>query len=113
MFYDRFTALCRQKDVSPSRAAMDAGISKSLVSKWKNSGTELPSPEVLTKLSRYFGVPVDALIDSSADPTAQKNTPAEFSLDEGEQLLLSLYRSLPEAKRQLVLQTVRAFAGNL
>lgn len=62
MFYDRFIQLCAQKDVTPSKAALDAGISKSLVSKWKNSCTSIPSPEVLGKLSKYFGVPVSALL---------------------------------------------------
>lgn len=44
---------------------------------------------------------------------AQKNTPTEMVLDEGEKLLINLYRRLPEDKRQLVLQTVKAFAESL
>lgn len=43
----------------------------------------------------------------------QKNTPTEMVLDEGEKLLINLYRRLPEDKRQLVLQTVKAFAESL
>ena len=35
VFYDRFLELCRRKGVVPTRAAVEAGISKSLVSKWK------------------------------------------------------------------------------
>ena len=62
MFYDTFVFLCKQKGLSPSKAAMDAGISKSLVTKWKTIGTEVPSPEVLKKLSNYFGVTPDYLL---------------------------------------------------
>ena len=160
MFYDTFACLCQQRGIAPSRAAIDAGISKSLVTKWKNNGTELPSPEVLSKLSKYFGVTTAYLLGlssesqvdtlnfqiaqlrkdlSTASPeraaeirselalkeesyedlvlamrlTAQKNAPTEFALDEGEKLLINMYRRLPEAKRQLVLSTVKAFAESL
>ena len=63
MFYDKFVSLCERKRVTPTRAAIDAGISKSLVTKWKNNGVQIPSPDVLMKLSAYFGVPVSDLID--------------------------------------------------
>lgn len=62
MFYDTFAFLCKQKGLSPSKAAIEAEISKSLVTKWKNNGTEVPSPEVLMKLSRFFGVTPDYLL---------------------------------------------------
>lgn len=62
MFYDKFVYLCALKGVSPSRAAVDAGISKSLVTKWKVNSVEVPSPEILKKLSAYFGVPVSKLL---------------------------------------------------
>ena len=62
MFYDRFVYLCSKKGVSPSRAAVDAGISKSLVTKWKNNNAKDPSPDVLRKLSAYFCMPVSELL---------------------------------------------------
>ena len=62
MFYDKFVLLCNQKGVAPSRAALEAGISKSLVTKWKNNSVEVPSPEILRKLSAYFMDPVSELI---------------------------------------------------
>ena len=39
-----------------TRAAVEAGISKSLVSKWKANEAKEPSPEVVRKLPEYFGV---------------------------------------------------------
>ena len=68
MFYDYFVLLCNQKGVSPSRAAVDAGISKSLVTKWKTNGTQIPSPEVLGKLSKYFDISVSQLIGEAELP---------------------------------------------
>lgn len=63
MFIDKYLVLCKKKGVSPSFAATEAGISKSLVTKWKTNKTEVPSPEVLQKLSAYFGVTVSDLLD--------------------------------------------------
>ncbi|MGN0977057.1 MAG: helix-turn-helix domain-containing protein [Faecousia sp.] len=65
MFYDKYVALCSQRGVTPSRAAMDSGISKSLVTKWKHDEDATPSPEVLKKLSRYFGVPISELLEEA------------------------------------------------
>ena len=62
VFYDKFLSLCEKKGVSPTRAAVDAGISKSLVTKWKSNRVEIPSPEVLKKISAYFNVSVSELL---------------------------------------------------
>ena len=76
MFYDTFVFLCKQKGLAPSKAAVDAGISKSLVTKWKTNGTEVPSPDVLKKLSSFFGVTPDYLlgydIQSQIDTLSQQ-----------------------------------------
>ena len=71
MFYDKFAALCKQKGVSVSRAAIESGISKSLVTKWKTNKVDVPSPEVLQKLSTYFNMTVSALLeeDIKIEPT--------------------------------------------
>lgn len=71
MFYDKFAALCKQKGVSVSRAAIESGISKSLVTKWKTNKVDVPSPEVLQKLSTYFNMTVSALLeeDIKKEPT--------------------------------------------
>ena len=69
MFYDKFVLLCALKGVSPSKAAVDAGISKSLVTKWKVNSVDVPSPEILKKLSAYFGVPVSRLLSEEEQKT--------------------------------------------
>ena len=52
MFYDRFVMLCESRGVSPSRAAIDAGLSKSTVTKWKRSPDARPTGTVIEKLTR-------------------------------------------------------------
>ena len=104
MFYDRFVNLCEFKGVSPSKAAVEAGISKSLVTKWKNNSINIPSPEVLDKLSKYFGISISELLNENE----QKEKPAndnvdELHLTENEVKLILWLRSLPPEMREAVL----------
>lgn len=82
MFYDRFVSLCNKKGVSPSRAATDAGISKSLVTKWKSNNTEIPSPDVITKLSKYFCIPVSELLGEEIEKAPADNGKRSVSDDD-------------------------------
>lgn len=69
MFYDRYCELCHRKGVSPSRAAIEMGISKGTVSVWKIKGT-YPQAAQLQKIADYFGVTTDYLLGSSDDGKA-------------------------------------------
>ena len=60
-FLDSFLMLCERKDVPPSRALEDAGLSKSLYSKWKQKPESIPNGATLEKLAKYFMVPIDTL----------------------------------------------------
>ena len=83
MFYDKFVFLCAQQGVSPSKAALAAGISKSLVTKWKVNSVEVPSPEVLKRLSAYFGVPVSELLSEEKQkaPTLTEKDERDIAKD--------------------------------
>lgn len=75
MFYERFLALCREKGVSTSKAAIDAGLSKSTVTKWKKDPTTKPSGNVIAKLCKYFDISVSELLGTDAeDPDRPKPT---------------------------------------
>ena len=74
MFYDKYAQLCKRKGVSMSAAALDAGLSKSLVTKWKTNKVEVPSPDVLMKLSAYFNMPVSELLGEET----KKEQPTEI-----------------------------------
>lgn len=91
MFYQRFLHLCNQKGVSPSRAAVDAGISKSLVTKWKTNCVEVPSPEVIRKLAKYFDIPVSGLLDEE---------PMKPLINENEELteFVQMLKTRPECR---------------
>lgn len=95
MFYDRFCALCAQRGESPSRAALNAGISKAVVSKWKQNPAAFPSGPVVEKLTNYFGISVTELLQEEPgqpltppnpdSPAAQGRTLAEAEAEAGEE----------------------------
>lgn len=104
MFYDRFIQLCSQKGVSPSRAAIDAGISKSLVTKWKTNACKDPSPDVLRKLANYFGVAVSDLLDEEKTPTPKGERDI---LDEVDVAFYGDYKELSEDEKEILRDMAR------
>ena len=102
MFYDKYAQLCKQRGISMSAAAIEAGLSKSLVTKWKVNKVEVPSPDVLKKLSAYFGTPVSELIGEEG----QKEKPIvrDDGLSEEKRKLIEKIKKLPEDHVLLLLQ---------
>lgn len=62
VFYDRFVQICSERGVSPSRAAIEAGLSKSTVSKWKSTPDAEPTGAAIKKLTEYFGITIAELM---------------------------------------------------
>ena len=75
MFYERFVQLCKQRGVSTSKAAIDAGLSKSTVTKWKKDPSTKPSGNVIDKLCRYFGVSVSELLGDTDEVPPEERRP--------------------------------------
>lgn len=76
MFYDTLKALCDERNISPSKAAAECGISRSTVTWWKQHKTN-PNSEQVSKLANYFNVSIDYLLGNK-----QKETPALTKKDE-------------------------------
>ena len=70
MFFNRFKALCDQKNVSVYRACTDIGLNRSAVAKWKNGGK--PNGTTAAKLAAYLDVTTDYLLGQS-----EEKVPAE------------------------------------
>ena len=102
MFYDRFVALCTQRGETPSRAALNAGISKAIVSKWKQNPNAFPSGPVAEKLANYFGISIPELIDENLDITQCLSGAVAVSLNpdspaaQGKTLAQSEEKEVPE-----------------
>ena len=106
MFYDLYCALCEQKNVKPTRAAIEIGLSKGLPSTWKKSGTT-PQREQLIKIAEYFEVSVDYLLGKEKSPAIKPDDEAKNS--NGERAAEIIDR-LPPAKQEEALNYLRFLA---
>ena len=115
MFYDKYSQLCTNKGIAETKAAIEAGISKSLVTKWKNNRTAVPSTEVLKKLSVYFNIPVSVLLEEEK-PTVtgeQKEIPDQPELTEEDRELLEILKLIPADAKRNFLEMGRLYAASL
>lgn len=103
MFYDKYARICKRRGISMSKAAVEAGLSKSLVTKWKVNKVDVPSPDVLKKLSVYFDMPVSELLGEKEKATVQDD-----GLTENKRLLMQFVDSVPEDKAAKVLRLMQA-----
>ena len=62
MFYDKFVQICKSHGISPSRAAVEAGLSKSTVTKWKTTPDAEPTGAAIKKITEYFGITIAELM---------------------------------------------------
>lgn len=92
MFYDKFCELCVKKGVSPTRAALDIGLSKATPTSWKKKGTT-PQAAQLQRIADYFGVSTDYLLGKEE----QKEKPLINGDEELTEYLEEL-RTRPEMK---------------
>jgi len=103
MFYDNFVLLCKEKGISPSKAAEECGINRSSVTSWKKSGYT-PRGNVLQKIAEYFGVSVDRLIGAGE----KEKAPAPYEED-----TRSVEEILEQTKKQLMNQEGLMFDGGV
>lgn len=70
LFYENYVRLCNSVNKSPSAVALEIGISKPTVSRWK-SGSD-PNTATILKVADYFGVAKEELTESKKEnPTKQ------------------------------------------
>ena len=105
MFYDILKELCEKRNVSPSKAATECGISRSTVTWWKQHKTN-PNSEQVSKLADYFGVSTDYLLGNE-----QKEKPfgdeAEGPIDEAARELLEQRRVLASKSKKATVEQLK------
>ncbi|WP_312281518.1 helix-turn-helix transcriptional regulator [Oscillibacter sp.] len=92
MFYDIYRSLCEDKGLSPTRAALEIGLSKSHPTAWKQRGLT-PNSDTLKKIADYFSVTTDFLIGSEQKEKSPVNIDEELLNSE---LIGRLCRLTPE-----------------
>ena len=63
MFWENLLNLCNEKGISPNKLCSELGYSNSIATKWRNGS--VPHDRTLNKIAKYFGVPLERLINKS------------------------------------------------
>lgn len=111
---ERIKLLIEESGKSYQELERITGIKKSSLQRYASGATAKIPLDVIEKLSITFNVSKEYLMGWEDSPKlnlqlfAEKSTPAEPKLTEGEQELLNLFRRVPEENRALVLEMIRA-----
>lgn len=100
-FYENYIKLCLNKGVSPTKAAVDIGLSNAAAAGWKKG--KVPYETTLKKLADYFGCSV-------SDLTGEKE-PTHDSVSGS--LRTSFYDSLESMSKEELLDVLAAVTDKL
>ena len=83
------------------------GVQKSAIAKYENGRVVNIKRSTLKKISDVLDIPPHELIFENKVPFHE-----ESKLTEGEQMLVDLFKQVPEDKQQMVLSLIRVALGN-
>lgn len=66
-FYNKYVLMCNRIGKTPSAVALEIGLSKPTVNRWKNGG--MPTDATISKIAKYFGVSVSYMLGKEEKPT--------------------------------------------
>lgn len=75
-FYEKYLMLCDKNKKTPSGAALEMGLSKTTVNRWKNGGGITDA--TILKVASYFGIPKEEL--TGEEQKEKPSTPETVSL---------------------------------
>ena len=95
----------KQADLARATGLSKGGISNYVIGRYE------PKSDIISKLAQALNCSEMWLMGYDVPKERKKNTPGKQDLNEGERLLIDLFRKVPEDKQQLVLQMIRAALG--
>ena len=108
-FNEKLTMLRQEKGMNMTEFAQLLGTSKQVIARYER-GENTPKITTVDHYAKVLGVSLQYLIneectDRNGNATEEISPPAE--LTEGEEMLLELFRKIPEEKQQTVLDMIR------
>lgn len=108
------TRLRQALDAREKRAAdlvNDLKIPKSAISQYLSGKSQNMESGRLFSICRYLDVSEAWLMGYDVPMENKKNSHEQIELSAGEELLLSLFRAIPEQRQEMVLQMIRVALG--
>ena len=116
MFYDNYIRLCNSVNKTPSAVAIEIGISKTSVNRWKNGS--FPTDATMQRIANYFGVTIadlkgvelkenTALVDGvGLENSEQQKKPTPENGSErnyGDLVLMDAFKRADESTQEAIL----------
>ena len=108
---ERIKLLIEQSGKSYQELETITGIKKSSLQRYASGTTPKIPLHVIEKLSKAFNVSQEYLMGWSDDK--KTTAPNKLKLTEGEELLLNLFRQIPEDQQKVFLEMGRVYANSL
>lgn len=96
-FYENYLMLCEKAGKTPSAAALEMGLSKPTVNRWKKGGGATDATAL--KVASYFGVTVEEL--TGEEQKEKPSTPEGDGLDVEAKAFAEKFMQLDESTRAL------------
>ena len=97
--------LLKAKGITGAKMCADLGMSRSFMTELRKGRAKGIKAETANKIANYLGVSVSYLLGEEE----QKNiTPSKQKLTEGEEMILKLFRQIPEDKQAAAIELLRA-----
>ena len=106
---DRIRSEMQRNSLTLIEIEQRTGIKKSSMQRYVSGETGKIPMSAIEKLANLFGVPATYLMGWDE----KKDSPSEPSLTEGEQMLLNLFRQIPEDQQRVFLEMGRVYANSL
>ena len=104
--------LRQQRGMTLEEVATIVGVGKSTVRKWETGMIANMKRDKIAKLAQALGTTPAYLMGWEEDTEENKNSPDPIKLTEGEELLLKLFRQIPEDAQKMYLEVLRAALKN-
>jgi repressor LexA len=100
--------LRQQQGLTLEQVANVVGVGKSTVRKWETGMIANMKRDKIAALAQALGTTPAYLMGWKEETDEPKNSPDQTILTEGEEMLLKLFRQVPEKNQAMVLEMIRA-----
>lgn len=107
---ERIKLLVEESGKSYQELEKITGIKKSSLQRYASGATAKIPLDVIEKLSKAFNVSQEYLMGWSED--GKENSPSEPELTEEEQILLDLFRRVPQDQQRFLMNMIRGALGS-
>ena len=105
-FYEKYLMLCDKNKKTPSGAALEMGLSKTTVNRWKNGGGITDA--TILKVASYFGIPKEELTgeEQKEKPSTGKRSGLDADVKAKAYTILDKLSKLPTKQQEAFLNSL-------